>query len=342
VIICKKCGRRNTDNDEFCGKCAAFLEFDGERVAEPVPTVPHQAPGSNGSGTAAADQKPDIRSRQPEEAPPVTWTPTGLEPPVVDRRTAEQGRYCSRCGWGNNASRNFCRHCGNPLELVRRERIPWWRRLLPRRRAPAAGDRPQVRSSELSLGSLLSRFIATLVVVLLAGSLLAYAAAPSFRTQVNGRLDQGVTAARRLIFNPGYAEIHPVATVASSSIARHPADLVDDLVAPNDYWAADTARDPRPTLQFTFDGRTDLDVLEITTGTGATPDYTKLARPRTVQITYSDGTGQLLMLNDDPKPTAYTVYARGVTSMTMKITSVYPVAGSTVVALDEVEFLRQK
>jgi ribosomal protein L40E len=333
VIICTKCGRRNADNDEFCGKCGEFLEFVGQRVAEPVPS---------GSGTTASDQKPDMKARQPDEAPVGTWTPTKPEPPVVDRRTAEQGRFCSRCGWGNDVSRNFCRHCGDPLELVRRERIPWWRRLLPRRSPPAAGERPHIRGSEASLGSLLTRFMATLLAVLLAGGLLAYAAAPSFRTQVNNRLDQGITAGRGLLLNPGYVEVHPVATVASSSFPGHPAQLVDNLVAPNDYWAADTARDPHPTLQFNFDGKTNLDVLEITTGTGAGPDFTRLARPRTVQITYSDGTGQLLTLNDDAKATPYNVFARGVTSMTMKITSVYPVAGNTVVALDEVEFLRQK
>jgi hypothetical protein len=314
-------------------KEALGIEREEEEATSPL------AP--DGTGTAAADQKPEMKARQPDETPVEPRTPPTPEPPVVDRRTAEQDRFCFRCGWGNDSSRNFCRHCGASFEPVRRDGVPWWRRFLPRRRQPAAGDRPQVRASELSLGSLLARFIATLLAVLLAGGLLAYVTAPSFRTQVNDRGDQVITAARGLFFNPGYAEIHPVATVASSSFPGHPAQDVDDLVS-NDYWAADTAHDPHPTLRFTFDGRTNLDVLEITTGTGATPDYTRLARPRTVQLTYSDGTRQQLTLNDDPKPTAYNVYARGVTSMTMGITSVYPVAGTTVVALDEVEFLRQR
>ena len=334
MIICTTCGRRNADSDEFCGKCGDFLEFVGERVAEPNTAPPP------GGGRAAAETQADIKSRQPDEAPTVTWTPPVEAPPVEDRRTAERERFCSECGWGNATGRNFCRHCGTSLELVRRERVPWWRRLLPRRHEPAAGDRPHV-GSERSPGSLLSRSIATLLVVVLVAALLGYATAPSFRAEANDRLDRGFTAARGLLFKPGYAEIHPSATVASSSLAGHPAQNVDDLVS-NDYWAADTARDRQPTLQFTFAGGTNLDVLEITTGAGASPEYTKLARPRTVQITYSDGTGQQLTLNDDPKSTAYNIYARGVTSMTMKITSVYPVAGTAVVALDEIEFLREK
>jgi hypothetical protein len=45
VIVCKECGHRNEDGDDFCGSCGAFLEFSGERAAaEPEPAAPEPAP----------------------------------------------------------------------------------------------------------------------------------------------------------------------------------------------------------------------------------------------------------------------------------------------------------
>jgi hypothetical protein len=39
VIICKSCGFQNQDTDTFCGSCATFLEWSGERVAPPEPEL---------------------------------------------------------------------------------------------------------------------------------------------------------------------------------------------------------------------------------------------------------------------------------------------------------------
>jgi hypothetical protein len=36
LIVCTKCGFENEDADTFCGSCAGFLEWSGERVHEPV------------------------------------------------------------------------------------------------------------------------------------------------------------------------------------------------------------------------------------------------------------------------------------------------------------------
>src|ERR1700722_2979677 len=45
MIVCRKCGYRNADDDTFCGTCGGFLEWTGEKqqaaalapVAEPEP-----------------------------------------------------------------------------------------------------------------------------------------------------------------------------------------------------------------------------------------------------------------------------------------------------------------
>ena len=159
---------------------------------------------------------------------------------------------------------------------------------------------------------------------------------PSFHRGLNQEAS-GITTDIRRSFHPTSEPVRPSRATASSELAGHPAAFVIDLVS-NDYWAADTARDPRPTLAFKFARPTDLDNLLVTSGAG--PDYARLARPRTVQITYPDGSGQLLTLKDDPKPTAYAISARHVSSLTVQVTGVYPTAQSAAVAIAELEFFR--
>jgi hypothetical protein len=177
-------------------------------------------------------------------------------------------------------------------------------------------------------------FVVTMLGVVVIGGGLAYAALPDFHRAVDRTVDRVATLVRRQL-NPGFAEVRPSAARASSELTGHPALFANDLVS-NDYWAADTTRDPQPTLVFTFAGRTDLDNLVVTSG--AAGDYTKLARPRTIQLSYSDGTGEELTLKDDRKPANYPIHARQVTSVTLRVTGVYPVTGNPAVALTEVEF----
>src|SRR5204863_7157445 len=112
----------------------------------------------------------------------------------------------------------------------------------------------------------------------------------------------------------------------SSQISGHPAQLAAELVS-NDYWAADTARDAQPTLGIKFDGPTDLDNVLVTPA--PSPDFAKLARPRTIDVVYSDGTAQELTLRDDPKPQSVPLYARHVSSVSMKIANDYPTSQTT-------------
>jgi hypothetical protein len=172
--------------------------------------------------------------------------------------------------------------------------------------------------------------------VAVAGGLLAYATVPSFHRRVNQDASRISTEIGRAI-NPTFVPVRPVQTTASSELAGHPAGFATDLVS-NDYWAASRTGDPQPTLAVRFARPSDLDNMLIRTGAG--PDYARLARPRTVQVTYSDGTGQLLTLKDDPKPTGYPIHARNVTSVTIQITGVYPAGQSPAVAIAEVEFFR--
>jgi len=390
VIICKKCGNRNEDRDQFCNSCGSFLEWSGERVAEkapeptpqpqPPPPPPPPPPPTTGfdrlkevvgmeSGQATpapaaggwvppatvvaqtttpvssspSARRPDApapeqgapQARQPEEVPVAPPPPPRIIPvavPDVD----EVGPYCSNCGARNDVRRHFCRRCGAPLTRAVTNQLPWWQRLFPRRDVTAVSDRP-FRESETSFGSLLRTFLLTMLVVVLLGGILAYLAVPAFRQAVNREVDIAVTDLRRLI-NPSYVQVHPVTTTVSSETTGHPGQLATDLIN-NDYWAANTPGDPQPTLQVTFDGATDLDAIVVTNG-AAGPDYQQLARPKTLQITYSDGTGEQVTLKDTPQATAYIVHARQVTSMTVRVIAVYPGGGSSSTGLAEIEFRR--
>jgi hypothetical protein len=253
----------------------------------------------------------------------------------------ESGVFCSKCGTPNDAKRHFCRRCGAPLAQVGPERVPWYSRLFRGRRPPAAGERPSGRSGP-TLGSLVRTFVATMLVVVVGGGTILYAASPAFRQEVNRRADRTLTDVRRLL-NPGVVEVHPSDVRATSELTAHPARFAADLVR-NDYWGADTSRDHEPTLVFTFSGPTDLDNLLFTSGASGQVgnEFAQYARPKTVELTYSDGTGDSLTLQDTPTPTTYSVHARQTTSVTMRITSVYPVSGTAVVAITEVEFFHLK
>jgi hypothetical protein len=232
--------------------------------------------------------------------------------------------------------RHFCPRCGAPLMRgTATNRQSWWARLMQRRREAAAGDRPF--REETTFGSLVRTFLVTMLLVVLIGGIFAYLALPGFRAAVNREIDIAVTDVRRLI-NPSYVQVHPVTTSVSSEVTGHPAQLATDLIN-NDYWAADLSRDQEPTLTVTFDGPTDLDAIVVTNG-AAPPDYPRLARPKTLQISYSDGTGEQVSLKDDLHATAYVIHARGVTSMTVRIVNVYPGQASTQVGLAEIEFRR--
>lgn len=106
MIICKKCGHRNGDQDTFCASCQAFLEWAGEKVAEepkgpvvpppPPPPPPGfvtrvkhavgmegeqgQAAGAPAPGAPAAPVTPPAAAPSP---PPPAYPPPGAYAPPV-------------------------------------------------------------------------------------------------------------------------------------------------------------------------------------------------------------------------------------------------------------------
>jgi hypothetical protein len=73
VIVCGQCGFENEDSDTFCGSCAAFLEWDGQKVREEQP--PAALPGE-----PAPESSP---SGWPEPAPKPSATPSATQSGAV-------------------------------------------------------------------------------------------------------------------------------------------------------------------------------------------------------------------------------------------------------------------
>jgi hypothetical protein len=205
VIVCRKCSRRHPDGTEFCA-CGAFLEFDGERVAEP------NAPAASSAPTSLAPPTPTSTPTSTRQTPaePAPWSgfdggreerapdigvaavlpdtptqPVATEPVWVEPTARAGDVPCRQCGTPNGPDRNFCRHCGASLTgLVeagptKETKVPWWRRWSRKAKAKAARTDPRTLASQahsLTRGGMARRsmlFRGGGIVILL-GGLLAF------------------------------------------------------------------------------------------------------------------------------------------------------------------------
>ncbi len=156
MIVCRKCSRRHPDGTDFC-TCGAFLEFDGERIPDPVPTAPASptAPTTAGAApppdAAATGRQAPVRETPPAPTEPSPWsglpgsgnwadptgtaapadttsvsarlpdapeTPRTTEPVVVTPTGRAGDVVCAGCGTPNPPERQFCQHCGLPLSAT--------------------------------------------------------------------------------------------------------------------------------------------------------------------------------------------------------------------------------
>jgi hypothetical protein len=117
-VVCRRCGFANVPGDQFCGSCGAFLEWEGEPVAEHVPApgpgVDPAAPvGTQGPATAEP-----VRTPGPVTAAPAPAS-AAAAPGVVDPPSAvgpDPGLVrCPACGIANQVTRTFCQSCGATL-----------------------------------------------------------------------------------------------------------------------------------------------------------------------------------------------------------------------------------
>ena len=156
MIVCRKCSRRHPDGTDFC-TCGAFLEFDGERIADPVPAAPTAptAPTTAGAppppDAAATVRQAPVRDTPTAPTEPSPWSglpgsgnwadpagtatpadttsvsarlpdapeaPRTTEPVVVTPTGRAGDLVCAGCGTPNSPERQFCQHCGLPLSAT--------------------------------------------------------------------------------------------------------------------------------------------------------------------------------------------------------------------------------
>ena len=332
----------------------------GEQPPRPAPTPeapppPPSPPVGEGRGggtqttpTAPAPPPPEttplpkpeqpVSVRPDEVAPPRPTTP---RPTTAERPRPQPGELiCGECGWGNDPARKFCRHCGNSLHDAVRVRIPWYRRLLPRRRPLAAGERPAGLRRRLDTehhgGFAIRMFkaVRNLVIVVLIALAALYAAVPPVRDAVNARVQPVVTDLRKQII-PHDAPVHAVGASATGELPGHGASLAVDSFA-NTYWAADVSGGKQPVLTVLFDRPVDLyDYLFLS---GAPDNFQAQGRPRDLHIAFSDGRTWDLTLKDQPDKQQYSFTAKKVDRIEIQIRSVYPSATGSGVAIRDIEF----
>ncbi|HET6917556.1 MAG TPA: hypothetical protein VFH56_15825 [Acidimicrobiales bacterium] len=89
MIICTKCGFQNDDTDTFCGSCAAFLEWAGEKQQieepEPVPVEPEpeEVPVEHGLFERVKERIVGVGEARTTSEPAVDVSQTEAEPAPV-------------------------------------------------------------------------------------------------------------------------------------------------------------------------------------------------------------------------------------------------------------------
>jgi ribosomal protein L40E len=294
---------------------------------------------------AAVTPPPPATATNPPSQVPAAVLPQAVAPAAERARPAPRHEapagpkyrpgdlICGQCGAGNSPERHFCQRCGASLSTAVVARAPWYRRIFPARSAPAAGTRPKGAPVERAWGAAGFRVIALGVIAVV---VLAYIVVPPLRDRVNTSV-QGTYAAAHRHFAPSTSSVRASDAKASSQLSTHPARLTIDLIKET-YWAANTSTDKQPWLRLSFGGPVNIDGILLTSGAGN--DYASLARPKLVQLVFSDKSTKQLTLKDDPNPITYDVSAHNVSYVEIHILSVYPSAQSPDVAINEVEFFK--
>ena len=247
---------------------------------------------------------------------------------------------CARCQAGNAASRYFCRRCGSALQPEEVSdagattdpgstgRRRWWQRLLWWRQHP---DEVPVTPAAPATGK--QRALAALPVLLLLG--LVIGALGPWRQAIGERIEDA-----RKRFSPRYEHVYPAGVEATSAVAEHPPEAAVDR-APNTYWSEGgptTGSGEELTLR--FDRPVNLGRVGFFNGAQTKPqDFLTQPRLREVHLFFDTGEAARIVLKDRDAFQNHGIEAEGVTTVRLRIVSVYPSPqGGTEASLGEVEF----
>ena len=321
--ICDSCGERVVPGTQFCTNCGYFLEWnenepvDDDRSAPETrlsterPTTERPPTPANSSGSQPVPtrrERPttdtttaviDERTRRPEPPPTRSRRPVGLP--------------CQRCATPNESTRRFCSKCGlyigqpsatDQFRAFTPPRLRWWQRWFRPRPGSERAARAAYRRS-LPWWVRLRRVLIALVVVLLGVAYLRFV----------GR--DPITWTRHVIAN-WRGTVVAVDGVTSASVTQSAANPLFPAKAATDKnsgsaWATSfsgptsapgkrCANTPTAAaLQLTPPKQITMRAIMVQTGL-TTPDRNQQWIPRTLDLTFSDGSCQRINVKNVPDP----------------------------------------
>jgi hypothetical protein len=324
------------------GPPSGATSAQASRLVAPIPT------GGGPDGTRQMPAVTPDTAMAPQVREQRARTATRQAP---TRRLQPGDLVCGDCGEGNPPNRKFCSRCGTSLETATAVKTPWWRKLLPKRKAKVldAGARPGragVRAKSRRAAALAKIFptIRKVIAVVALLSGLAYGAYAPFRGWTNDKVVAGKNKITHLI-NPKYDPVHPTGVNATTRpIKGHESGKAIDGFK-NTFWQSTTplagGKNVQVALLLRFPTKVDLDRALFTIGVSA--NFTSTNRPQKVHIVYNTGATYDLTLTDTQEPQEVKLgNGHGITSMSIFITSYYRAERSTDVAVTELELFHKE
>jgi zinc ribbon protein len=309
----------------------------GAQAAKLVAPLPAggQQPGRPEPGPEAPVAPQAVRERTARAA--VRQPPT--------RRLQPGDLVCGECGEGNPPNRKFCSRCGSSLESAAAVKTPWWRKLLPKRKAKVleAGSRPgrggvRAKSRRAAALAKVMPTVRKVVAVALVVSGLMYGVLAPVRGWANKRVSAAKHRIDRLI-NPQFDPVNVNGFSATAQIRGHDAGKAVDGFS-NTYWAAPTGG-REVVLILRFNHEVDVDKAIVRSGVSA--NFQSTNRPQNLHIVYSTNATFDTVLKDSPDPQTVSIgNGHGITSMEIHITQMYKAVKSSDVAVTEIELFRKE
>lgn len=322
------------------------MESAGAALVAPLATGPVM-PTRTFAPTVAQPTAQAGTSAQPSAVLPQDAKPQRAVSKAAPTHTPQAGDLiCGECGEGNAATRRFCSRCGGSLAVAERVRIPWWRKLFPKRGRRAAGQSGATKATakhgaakkrNRKLPALVRSVRGVVAVVLLLGGI-AYASVPAIRTEVNDKANVAINKVQSIV-HPQYAPAHPIEARASGSVKDHPpGNAIDGFT--NTFWSAAT-NTPEQVLILSFDHP--VEVRKALIRVGVSGNFGSTARPHAVHLVYSSARSQDLNLDDKADAQEVSLDPGGpVISLEFHITSLFRAVGSNDVAITEIELFVKK
>ena len=152
----------------------------------------------------------------------------------------------------------------------------------------------------------------------------------------------GLTSPDRQLI--GYTQVFAVGADASTHAPDHPADLAVDG-DPATSWQSQpstTTHGAGQLITVHFAHSTNVSYIGILSGAGSNPQtFLEESRPKEVRVSFSDGQQLIETLQDVNTFQKMNIQAADVTSMTLKILSVYPSPVGNSVAISEIELFQR-